>query len=331
MNLCFKMLFGSHLYGTSTPESDKDYKGVYIPSKKELLLGRSRPTISISRSKEHAERNTAEDVDQEYFSLSRYLELLTQGQTVALDVLFGYRQTTLDAGKSFEIMHEIYDNRHRLISKNVSAFMGYARQQAAKYGIKGSRMDALKRTVEKLKTLDPNTTLAENPYWLDSLIQECSSLVSLEKTPLVEMVLCKGPKEGLTEPHLHINGRKIPFHAKVKYALEITNKMLNEYGKRAQKAHLAGGVDWKALSHAVRVNSQAVELLRMGHITFPRPDRELLTKIKTGQLPYEQVAEVIERGLVDVVSAQQKSFLPEKPDLELADEIILDAYERWAQ
>jgi hypothetical protein len=329
MNLCFKMLFGSHLYGTNTPESDKDYKGVYIPSKKELFLGRSRPTISISRSKEHAERNTAEDVDQEYFSLARYLELLTQGQTVALDVLFGYRQTTLDAGKSFEVMHEIYYNRHRLISKNVSAFMGYARQQAAKYGIKGSRMDALKRTAELLETLDLDTTLEQNVAWLNGLIRESSDLISLEKTPLIEIIMCRGPKGATDAPHLHINGRKIPFHAKVKYALEITNKMLNEYGKRAQKAHLAGGVDWKALSHAVRVNSQAVELLRTGHITFPRPDRELLTKIKTGQLPYEQVAEVIEQGLVDVVSAQQRSSLPEKPDLELADEIILDAYERW--
>lgn len=92
MNLILKMKFGSHLYGTDTPSSDLDYKGIYIPSPREILLGRTKPTISISRKKDQFERNTSEDVDQEYFTLARYLELLTQGQTVALDVLFGARE-----------------------------------------------------------------------------------------------------------------------------------------------------------------------------------------------------------------------------------------------
>jgi RNA repair pathway DNA polymerase beta family len=32
MDLVVKMRFGSHLYGTATPESDLDLKGVYLPS-----------------------------------------------------------------------------------------------------------------------------------------------------------------------------------------------------------------------------------------------------------------------------------------------------------
>jgi hypothetical protein len=32
------------------------------------------------------------------------------------------------------------------------------------------------------------------------------------------------------------------------------------------------GVDWKALSHAVRVGTQALELLKTGHVTFPLPN-----------------------------------------------------------
>lgn len=32
-----KMVFGSFLYGTDTPESDKDYKGVFLPSWEEIL------------------------------------------------------------------------------------------------------------------------------------------------------------------------------------------------------------------------------------------------------------------------------------------------------
>lgn len=38
MDLIVKMKFGSHLYGTNTEDSDVDYKGVFLPSKKEILL-----------------------------------------------------------------------------------------------------------------------------------------------------------------------------------------------------------------------------------------------------------------------------------------------------
>ena len=34
------MKFGSHLYGTNTTDSDTDYKGVYMPTKRQILLGK---------------------------------------------------------------------------------------------------------------------------------------------------------------------------------------------------------------------------------------------------------------------------------------------------
>jgi predicted nucleotidyltransferase len=88
MKLIVQIKFGSHLYGTSTPQSDLDVKGVYLPSARDVLLQQIRPMISDSRPKEHGEKNTADDIDREAYSLQRYLELLAQGQTVALDMLF---------------------------------------------------------------------------------------------------------------------------------------------------------------------------------------------------------------------------------------------------
>ena len=40
MDLIVKMKFGSHLYGTDTEDSDVDYKGVFLPAKKEILLNK---------------------------------------------------------------------------------------------------------------------------------------------------------------------------------------------------------------------------------------------------------------------------------------------------
>ena len=38
MNLIVKSIFGSHLYGTNTENSDTDYKGIYLPSKNDCYL-----------------------------------------------------------------------------------------------------------------------------------------------------------------------------------------------------------------------------------------------------------------------------------------------------
>lgn len=323
MNKILEMRFGSHLYGTNTPKSDLDIKGIYLPTAREIVLGNYKKTIATSRPKQDKERNTKDDVDTEFFSLDRYLELLMEGQTVALDMLFGSEGLELDP-----ILDRIYKNRDKLLTRNVNAFVGYARQQAAKYGIKGSRMDALKRTKRVLDELKdvPYTKLSSWYNTFNQLVMECQELVSLEKTPLVEVILLKGPKGLIDQPHLKVNGRAIPYHATVKYATEVVDKMLQSYGARAQKAHLAGGVDWKALSHAVRVNSEAMELLSTGHITFPRPDKELLLKIKLEEMPYEQVAELIEQGLADLYTAHASSTLRDEPDKEWAQSLIYEVY-----
>lgn len=80
--------FGSHLYGTSTPASDLDYKSIFIPTVEAILLQSVKDIISITPEKAVGERNKPGDIDREYFSVQRYLHLLAEGQTVALDMLF---------------------------------------------------------------------------------------------------------------------------------------------------------------------------------------------------------------------------------------------------
>lgn len=327
MNKILEMQFGSHLYGTNTPESDLDMKAIYLPEAREIVLGNYKRTDNQSRKKKICERNTKDDIDVEILSLDQFLKLLTDGQTMALDILFGMDPVDMTE-EGHSIMREIWHNKDKLLNKNVNAFVGYARQQAAKYGIKGSRMDALKRTKSMLDDLSstPYAKLSSYPNTVEELALECKELISLEKTPLVEIVSLKGPKGLIDQPHLKINGRAIPFHATVKYATEIVGKMLDGYGQRAHKAHLAGGVDWKALSHAVRVNAEAKELLETGHITFPRPEREFLLQIKTGQLPYEQVAEIIESGLAQLMQSQENSTLRAEPDMEWVRDFVYKIY-----
>jgi len=48
----------------------------------------------------------------------------------------------------------------------------------------------------------------------------------------------------------------------------------------------------------------------------------LLLQIKKGELPYKQVAELIEQGLVELEEYQKISPLPQKPDYKFAEELI---------
>jgi len=45
------MIFGSHLYGTNTPDSDTDYKGIFLPSREQVFLGKIPKSYSTSPKK----------------------------------------------------------------------------------------------------------------------------------------------------------------------------------------------------------------------------------------------------------------------------------------
>lgn len=318
--------FGSHLYGTSTPESDLDLKGIYLPEAKEILLGNQGRTFTQSRPKQEGERNKKDDIDIEIFSLDRFLELLIDGQTVALDMLFAPDEAYLFINSEGQfIMDFIRDNRKEFLNKNVNAFVGYARKQASKYGVKGFRVAALKSTLDLLSNFDA-------PEYTDKLLVHEKALDEFVATftgndPLVKYTLCNGPN-GEPAKHLEVCGRKFAMHVTVKYAIEAIGKIYAQYGQRALMAQSNEGIDWKALSHAVRVNSEAIELLTTHKITFPCPNAETLLAIKLGNLPYTEVEKMIEDGLAALEDASKKSTLPEKPNRNFSDNFLAETYGR---
>lgn len=333
MNKIVEMKFGSHLYGTDTPDSDLDLKAIYLPTARQIVLNEIPEVISHARSKKPGERNTKDDVDVEIFSLNRYLNELMDGQTWALDFLFApassYTEYT-DYGD--RLMGAIFHNKEKLLSRNINAFVGYARKQAHKYGIKGTRMDALKRTMALLDSLPLHDRLGDHSDKVEALVKESEALISLEKTPLVEVVMIPGPNKVDLMPHLHVCGRKMPYQANIKLVKECYNRILVEYGDRSRKAHLAGGVDYKALSHAIRVHHEALELLNTGKITFPRPERELLLKVKTNAenktMEDEEIYSIIEEGMIELTAAHDRSSLRDAPDREWAKEFIFQVYSK---
>ena len=313
MNTLVRIQFGSHLYGTSTPTSDQDWKAVHLPSAEDILLQRIQDSIASGpKKKEEGQRNSPGDVDTESYALHRYLELLAQGQTVALDMLFAPEPL-----ESSSLWARLQVNSHRLLTKKSAAFVGYCRTQANKYGIKGSRVAAAKAAMEFFKTTmeecGPATKLTDvQVSMIKALVDDADEHTSIEEIETTKFFVCCN--------------RKVAFGTTVKQAAEVFGKIYANYGARAQLAQTNEGIDWKALSHAVRVATEALELLGTGRITFPLPNAAEVLSIKLGSRPYAEVAERIEGLLAEVEAASSVSMLPDKVDQAWIDDFVLEAY-----
>jgi hypothetical protein len=314
-----EMRFGSHLYGTATPSSDTDIKAVHIPSAGEILLQRAKPVWSRKTKADPNTKNTADDVDYESYALHKYLALVTEGQTVATDMLFAIPSVWMSPPSP--AWHGLIANRGALLSRNCKSFLGYCRQQANKYGIKGSRMaaarDASEMLTEATERLGKQAKLREIEPALDAFV------IGREHTALIDIPVSDGK---MIVRHLEVCNRKAPLTATIARAAEIYTLLFKEYGQRARAAMVNEGIDWKALSHAVRVGREAIELLSTAHVTFPRPEASHLLAIKTGALAYQTVAEEIEVLLSEVESAAERSTLPEMPDMVFVEDFIADQY-----
>ncbi len=73
-------MYGSFLYGTNVPTSDKDIKGVFLPSAEEILMVNVPSTFTENSNKDSDRKNSAEDTDFQLFSLKKFLHDIIVGQ-----------------------------------------------------------------------------------------------------------------------------------------------------------------------------------------------------------------------------------------------------------
>jgi len=321
MKIVVKMKFGSHLYGTNIETSDTDYKGVYIPEAEDIIMQRTKKTINSTTKKDPNGKNSSDDIDMEYFSIQEYMRLLLEGQTVAIDMLFAPDNMLLEVSDTWR---EIQKNKDKFLHKGVNAFIGYCRVQANKYGLKGSRVAAMRMAVETLKPIyakHPHDQLQDHMSVLLDLVERDKNSGADRWIDIVELKAQRG-----CETHLQVCGRKVPVTAKVNYTYEVFRRVFENYGARAILAEQNKGVDRKALLHAVRVLEEGKELLRTGKITFPRPEKDLLLAVRKGEMEYNQVAEIIEKGFDELIDISEVSTMQEKPDYKAAEQLVYDCH-----
>ncbi len=325
-SLLFLTLFGSTLYGTETPgKSDIDVRGIFLPSSASLALNKAPKSLHFSTGNAES-RNMAGDVDIDLWSAQHWLlKLLPAGDTGALDVLFApshaactlYRHPALDA---------VFANPLRLMDTGKGrAYAEYSLGQAKKYGIKGSRVGALKAVRGWLRAHYPDARPPDCPAdcppgrlndCLDALAAACAdgvfcSVVSVQNERALQ--LCG---------KLHMGTVRMP---------ELITRVeadMRRYGARAEEAERNEGLDFKALSHALRALDQMEELLQTGKIVFPLQNRQELVAIKKGEYPWREVEPRILERLDAVDALRENAPFTGVYDAEFAEACVLACYDQ---
>lgn len=257
---------GSILYGTNSELSDVDLKGVFIPSIDELLMNEAPQELLFSTGKKDG-KNDADDIDITLFSIHKFFNLMKKGETNTYDLFFSM---FVEKDMLFFLDTEFYNALiplglyKKFFTKQFNAFVGYCVTQTQKYGIKGERLVELKSIISITEELYSNPENKTVQCIIDFLKPSDFKHV---KTNIINDRL-----------YLTILGKSFICTMKMKEFLDKLISIKKQYGDRAESS--SKGIDYKSLSHAVRVILECEELIDTGHINFPLEYAPFIKSIK---------------------------------------------------
>ena len=301
VDILYLTQYGSHLYGTNTENSDLDFRGIFIPKIKDLILKRDldeyNTELNINGTK----------IDVKLFSIHKFIKLCSKADTNALDVLFSidvYNSQTYVNERieqyygDRDILRYLYDNRPLLINTDrLESPCTYAFKQATKYGLKGQRRNTMLVLLDKCKLLSDLHTVED----LTELLQN-GNLIDNKHVRIDEL-----DNKGKIEKYLFVCGVQHQFNLTLdKFKQRLQDKIDKEYTSQ-RTIEACDGNDWKALSHAIRILFEIKELLNTGKITFPCD--EFIFCIKRGLIDRDKIDTIFENEFNLILNKVQENTL----------------------
>lgn len=292
----FKSIYGSKLFGVDRPGSDTDYKSIFIPSSKEIILGNYKK-ISVVQT------GSGEDkVDTEEYSLQSFLRKGYQSQTFVYDLIFTPDDMILHKTKEWDYIRL---HRKKLITSNVRAFIGFALGQANKYQIKGGRLEDLDRFID---------LLTKNK---DLKLKEIKGLDSVEG--VTSFLDDKNTK------NYRILGKVCPEGSKGEILLTTLTNVRKRYGQRTLQSY-KDGLDNKSFYHALRLCFEAKEILQNGEIKFPLEKADFLKKVRRNEFSIDELTNLIDENMKEIQDLKKVSSLPDSVDQDFWEDFIYRCY-----
>lgn len=311
--------YGSKLFGTDNPNSDTDYKGIFIPSQRDVLLKKDIEHYNYN-SNDTNTKNSKEDIDLQLYSIYKWFNLLKKGETGALDLLFSlFREDTqIYSDEAFVSM--MRENYNKFYNRNLHSFVGYCVGQSKLYNIRGERFNELHTFVEYFALISQKRGSIKLEEVFDE-IEDIFNTTAFKYIKFVQASISRGGTSDKMGTFVEVLGKKFRSTITIEYFYQKIQAMEAQFGNRSRSS--ATGVDWKALSHAVRVINEVEELLDEGFITFPLNNRVYIKSVKYGNESLEEVMDYLDKKLDIVQQKLQDSNLPEKSDEDFIDNLIL--------
>ena len=304
--LIFLIKAGSHFFDLNTPQSDKDYRGVYMPTLEEFYKGEGKRRFAEYKTtpgNKTGVKNSNKDVDFNLFSYTFFLDLLAKGDFNMMELLHAPQDKILVDSPEFQYLRNI---RKSLLVNDISAFLGFIKKEYRRYGVNIHHYEQQEKFLKFMKKYSGHTRLSE--IWND--IKKYA-----EGNVFITFTESRTGNNKLV-PSLKIAQRLYQNTVSVKYVTEALETKLKRYGHR-QKNMAKDGVEFKGLYHALRLIYEANDLFDHGEFKLPfSPERhKMLLDIKTSNVDQDFIFNLIDDE-IDKIYAREKGVITNRRIIE---------------
>ena len=310
-NIILLGLGGSHAYGTNTPESDLDIRGIVLNCKEEILTN------------QNFEQFVNEETDTTIYSFNKIISLLSNCNPNTIEILGLRPEHYLYLSP---IGQELLDNAHLFLSKKaIHSFGGYANQQLRRLENKSNRLVGQSQNEEHIyKTIEHASYDFKSRYF--EMPEDA-----------IKLYIDKSVQEGYdTEIFMDVNLSHYPLRDYKGMWSEMQSivKAYGKIGKRNEKAieHNKLG---KHMMHLIRLYMMCLDILENEKIvTYREKEHDLLMDIRNGRYldnnrqPVAEFYEMVDEYEKKLEYAKQQTNLPDNPNYKLINEFVMDINER---
>lgn len=342
--LLLDCISGSTAYNLNIKGSDVDKKGIFITPQKQLYGFDFQDQIAN------------ESNDEVYFEIRRFLELLTKNNPNILELL-----STPDAFVlSRHPLMDLIRPEDFLSKLCLETFAGYAQTQMKKARSLNKKinkpLDAERRSVLDFCYVVHNNGSIPLKNWLqeNKFAQEHCGLLKLDHFRDVYLVyhqrqLTEGWLRGIISSTEADDVQLSPIpkdleHITVmnfnKDGYSIYCREYKEYREWEEKRNdlryrntLSHGknYDAKNMMHTFRLLNMAEEIALYKKVIVHRDDRNFLLKIRNGEFEFDTMMQMVEKKMDRIKNAFTNSDLPEKPNEQLAEQLLVRIRELFYQ
>jgi len=338
--LIYKVIRGSHAYGTNLPSSDIDYSGIYIQSLDDIIGLKYREQVNDSKN------------DIVYYEIRRFLELLASNNPTVLELLNISEDCIV---YKHPVMDMILENKEKFITKNCrNSFGGYARQQISKaqglnkkmnweqsqvtrkgpldfcYVIEGQKTIPLIDFLKQNEIDQKYCGLSKIPHardmyalFFDSNLESSIDFRGIVVENSNKIRLSNIPKDMQHTCVFYYNEDGYSMHCRKfkEYEEWLKNRNTQRY---VEIENHQQSIDGKNMMHTRRLLDMAKEIALGQGINVRRPDAEFLISIRQGKVNLEDLIQHAEDEIKEIDKLYAESNLPDNVDKNFVNDLLIE-------